>query len=90
MTKSDDEIPDPDTEPTAAEKARARAFGELVDRVIAGRGAPGTVLEFTRALHVACGEEALALEELQPAGGRRMAVADFLRGHRIARDARFE
>jgi methionyl-tRNA formyltransferase len=59
-------------------------------RVVAGRGAPGAVLEFARALHVACGEEALALEELQPAGGRRMPVADFLRGHRIARGARFE
>ena len=59
-------------------------------RVVAGRGAPGEVLEFARALHVACGEAALALEELQPAGGRRMPVADFLRGHRIARGARFE
>lgn len=74
--------------------ANARFGGETLKvwraRVVAGRGAPGTVLELTRALHVACGEQALALEELQPAGGRRMPVADFLRGRRIARDARFE
>ena len=50
MTKHDDEIPDPDTEPTAAEKASARAFGELVDRVIAGRGAPAAMSPDDRAL----------------------------------------
>ncbi len=50
MTKHEDEIPDPDSEPTAAEKARARAFGELVDRVIAGRGAPAAMSPDDRAL----------------------------------------
>ena len=50
MTKQDDEIPDPDTEPTAAEKASARAFGELVDRVIAGRGTPAAMSADDRAL----------------------------------------
>ena len=74
--------------------ANARFAGDALkvwrSRVVTGRGAPGTVLEAARALHVACGEQALALDELQPAGGRRMPVADFLRGHRIARNARFE
>jgi methionyl-tRNA formyltransferase len=74
--------------------ANARFAGGAIkvwrSRVVEGRGAAGTVLESTRALHVACGDQALALEELQPAGGRRMPAADFLRGHRIARDARFE
>lgn len=74
--------------------ANARFAGERLKvwraRVVAGSGAPGTVLEDTRGLHVACGDQALALDELQPPGGRRMAAGDFLRGHRIARDARFE
>jgi methionyl-tRNA formyltransferase len=74
--------------------ANARFAGGAIkvwrSRVVEGRGAAGTVLESTHALHVACGDQALALEELQPAGGRRMPAADFLRGHRIARDARFE
>ena len=30
-------IPEPDAEPTAAEKTRARAFADLVDKVVAGR-----------------------------------------------------
>jgi len=74
--------------------ASARLGGEALkiwrSRVIAGGGAPGSVLESRNALHVACGNQALALEELQPAGGRRMTVAEFLRGRRIGRDARFE
>jgi methionyl-tRNA formyltransferase len=74
--------------------ANARFAGEVLKiwraRVVSGSGAPGTVLEDKEALQVACGERALALEELQPAGGRRMPASEFLRGHRIARDARFE
>jgi len=74
--------------------ASARFGGETLkiwrSRVVAGSGAPGSLLESQEALHVACGEEALALEELQPAGGRRMRTAEFLRGRRIARDARFQ
>jgi methionyl-tRNA formyltransferase len=74
--------------------ANARFAGEALKvwraRVVAGQGAPGALIERAGALCVACGDQALALEELQPAGGRRMPVADFLRGRRIARDARFE
>ena len=57
--------------------------------VVTGHGPPGTLLQCGRALHVACGTDALAVEELQPAGGRRMSIADFLRGRTIAPDARF-
>ncbi len=32
-----DPVPAPDAEPTAAEKTRARAFADLVDKVVAGR-----------------------------------------------------
>lgn len=58
-------------------------------RVVAGRGEPGSVLERDASLHVACGVDALAIDELQPAGGRRMSAAQFLRGRHLAQDARF-
>jgi len=58
-------------------------------RVESGDGAPGTIID-AKTLHVACGSAALAIEELQPAGGRRMAATDFLRGHRIEIGMRFE
>lgn len=47
-----------------------------------GAGAPGTVLDDD--LTVACGAGAVRLLEVQRAGGRPAAVADFLRGTRIA------
>jgi len=52
----------------------------------------GTVLEATpeSGILVACGEGALRLEEVQPAGGRRMAVASWLRGHPLSQGASFE
>lgn len=48
-----------------------------------GSGAPGVVLGASDALLVACGEGALAVRELQRAGGRRLAAAEFLRGHPV-------
>jgi len=59
-------------------------------RVIAGSGRPGEVLQQDAGLHIACGTDALAVEELQPAGGRRMSAAEYLRGRSLAQDARFE
>ena len=59
-------------------------------RIVAGTGAPGTLLRSDNSVHVACGSGALALEELQPAGGRRMSGAEFLRGRRLATGTRFE
>ena len=53
-------------------------------RVVAGRGAPGTLLRADQVLTVACGDAALEIEELQRAGGRRMPVAEFLRGYALA------
>jgi len=50
----------------------------------AGRPAPGTVLRAdAQTLEVACGEGVLSLLELQKPGGRRLAHAEFLRGHPI-------
>ncbi len=48
-----------------------------------GKGEPGTVLSETP-LRVMCGDgNAVQIEELQYEGGKRMAAADFVRGHRI-------
>lgn len=51
---------------------------------------PGTVLlaEADRLL-VACGHGALALQEIQPAGGKRMTVAAFLAGRPLPAGTRF-
>jgi methionyl-tRNA formyltransferase len=59
-------------------------------RVVDGAGAAGTVLDAGEALHIACGSGALAIDELQPASGRRMSVGEFLRGRRIAPGTRLE
>ena len=54
-------------------------------RAVAGAGEPGTVLRAdAEQLLVACGEGALALQEIQPAGSKRMAPAAFLAGRRLA------
>lgn len=57
--------------------------------VVAGGGEPGTVLyaENDRLL-VACGDGALALTEIQPAGSKRMPVAAFLAGRSLAAGTR--
>jgi methionyl-tRNA formyltransferase len=47
--------------------------------------APGTVLEASRdALIVATGKGRLSITELQPAGGRRLTVAQYMAGHRLS------
>jgi methionyl-tRNA formyltransferase len=47
-------------------------------------GRPGCVLETDRSKFiVACGTDALRVEELQLQGGRRMSTADFLAGHSV-------
>lgn len=46
---------------------------------------PGIVVAVTtKAIHVATGEGVLAVTELQPANGRRMAVSQYLAGHPVA------
>lgn len=72
--------------------ATTRLGGEAVKiwraRVASHSGEPGTVLDAGDAFLVACGEQALAVEELQRAGGKRLTAADFLRGQRVALGAR--
>jgi methionyl-tRNA formyltransferase len=54
------------------------------DAALGSFGAPGTVVRADGAnLVIACGEGALAVRELQRAGGRRMSAAEFLSGNRI-------
>ena len=51
---------------------------------------PGTVLEVSDfGVDVACGDGTLRLKELQRAGGKRLAVADFLRGFELRPGQRF-
>ena len=51
---------------------------------------PGSLRVDGEKLVVGCGKGALAILELQRAGGRRLGAADFLRGRSLARGARFE
>jgi len=55
-----------------------------------GRGTPGRVLAAGDALVVACGDGALAITELQRAGGRALPAADFLRGRAVLPGAQLE
>jgi methionyl-tRNA formyltransferase len=57
---------------------------------VTGRfGLPGTVAHAgTNGIIVACGDGALAVRELQRAGGRRLPVAAFVAGHPLAPGAR--
>lgn len=66
--------------------AQARFAGQVVKvwqaMPVAGSGEPGSVLAVDRRqIVVACGEGALALGELQKAGGKRLPVQQFLAGH---------
>jgi methionyl-tRNA formyltransferase len=60
----------------------------LRTRLVPGSGAPGTVLD--GALTIACGEGAVQLLELQRAGKRPMAAAEFLRGFPLPPGTRIE
>jgi len=54
-------------------------------RAVAGAGHPGEVLRAgAEQLVIACGSGALALQEVQPAGGKRMSAAAFLAGRPLS------
>jgi methionyl-tRNA formyltransferase len=75
-----------DPVPGAATLLRGAPFKIWKARVAPGVQAalPGTVVSVsTRAVVVACGEGALVLDEVQPAGGRRMSVAAFVAGRGV-------
>jgi methionyl-tRNA formyltransferase len=58
-------------------------------RVREVQGEPGAVLDAQDEVVIACGEQALAVSELQRAGGRRLSAREFLRGHPLPAGARF-
>jgi methionyl-tRNA formyltransferase len=59
-------------------------------QAVPGSGAPGDVLHAeTDRLVVACGTGALALQEIQPAGSKRMTAAAFLAGRPLPPATRF-
>ena len=90
------------TEPAAVLERRLRAFdpfpgcsaqlgGQTVKlwraQVVPGQGRPGQVLQAQgEHLVVACGTGALALQELQLPGGKRIHVREFLQRHTLALD----
>lgn len=49
--------------------------------IVADSGKPGEVLSVSNELIVACGEQALRINQVQPDGSRRMPVEDFLRSN---------
>jgi methionyl-tRNA formyltransferase len=72
-------------EPSAFTTLAGAPLKVFASEVRPGAGTPGTVLDASpRGLVVASGREALALLEVQPQGKRRMPIAAFLAGHRVA------
>ena len=60
-------------------------------RVSTAEGAPGTILEAgAKGIVVACGTNALCVLELQRAGGKKLAAAQFLAGFPLAAGERLE
>ncbi|HET6579440.1 MAG TPA: methionyl-tRNA formyltransferase [Gemmatimonadales bacterium] len=70
---------------TTHEGAALKLFGADAGQ---GRGEPGCVLAAADRLVVGCGDGALAVQEVQPAGKRRLPVTDWVRGRGIAVGAR--
>lgn len=75
--------------------AQARFAGQTVKiwraEPLAGQGEIGQVLAVDRErIVIACGDGALAVSELQKAGGKRLPVREFLAGHPLKVGDRFE
>ncbi len=84
MATDDDDIltgpvPDPDAEPTAAERAKAKTFADLVDKTLAGRTPPAMSADDRALLEVATVIRAASGDVELPAARRRSAVEDALR-----------
>ena len=77
--------------PGASTVAKGFALKIWRARVVAGEGAPGTVLRSgDEGIVIACGKDALRLQELQRAGGKRLAAAQFLSGFALVPGERLE
>ena len=73
-----------DPRPGAWTSCRSRDLKLFGAAVVAESGAPGQVLAAGDALHVACGADAVAVTEVQPAGRARMAARAFVNGRGVA------
>ena len=69
-------------------KIEGRRVKVHLARVVDGKGQPGDVLN--DALTIACGEDALQLLSVQPAGKPRMGAEDFLRGTPVPTGSKLE
>lgn len=67
---------------TAVNGAEVKLFHPSLAQGLSGN--PGQVLEAGDELVVACGEGAVRIREVQPAGRRRMAAGDWTRGRAVA------
>lgn len=72
-------VPDPDAEPTAAERAHARTFAELVDKTLSGRTPPAMSADDRALLEVATVIRAASGGLQLPAAKQRSLVEDVLR-----------
>lgn len=69
---------------TTLDGAELLIYGAAVEDPEARAEAPGTIVKVKPAPTVQCGTGTLVLLEVQAAGRKRMAAADFMRGRRIA------
>ena len=77
--------------PGAATMAKGVGLKVWRTTVNAAEGMPGTILEAgAKGIVVACGSESLCVLELQRAGGKKLAAAQFLAGFPLAAGERFE
>ena len=68
--------------PVATAEIEGTPFKIHETRLAEGAGTPGQLLRLTKTgLVVACGEGAVEIRSLQAQGGKRMAAADYFRGH---------
>jgi methionyl-tRNA formyltransferase len=75
---------------TTLDGAEVKLFGARTSAARpGGADAPGTVLDAGATLLVACGDGAVELREAQPAGKRRLAADEWVRGRGIAAGRRF-
>jgi len=84
MANHDDDIltgpvPDPDAEPTAAERAHAKTFADLVDKTLAGRTPPAMSADDRALLEVATVIRATSGGLELPVTRQRALVEDVLR-----------
>src|SRR5262245_18840857 len=85
MANNDDDdiltglVPDPDAEPTAAERAHAKTFAELVDKTLSGRTPPAMSADDRALLEVATVIRAASGGLELPTSKQRALVEDVLR-----------